>query len=203
MFSVNYRLAPQYKYPAMIEDVECAVDHISANSRAYGVDAERIGAYGGSAGGHLVSLLGTRQNDGAADGGDGGGGIGRVNAVVDLFGPSDLTVPFAGGPVDEALGLTVFGTSDSGSPLLAEASPVSHVDADDPPFLIIHGEDDGLVPIEQSEVLYQSLLAAGVPAEFVRVANANHGFAPAGGEPDPSRPEINRMVIDFFLARLG
>lgn len=205
VFAVNYRLAPDYKYPAMIEDVECAVSHISANGQAYGIDPERIGAYGGSAGGHLVSLLATRQNDGdSSDGGSGGdsGFPGRIVAAVDMFGPSDLTIPFEGGPVGKLLGQTVFGTSDSESPLLAEASPVTHVDGDDPPFLIIHGENDSLVPIEQSETLYASLVAADVPAEFVRVKNADHGFAPSGGAPSPSRPEINRMVVDFFLREL-
>lgn len=154
---------------------------------------------GGSAGGHLASLLGTTGGHGYE------GGItsltAEVAAVVDLFGPTDLTVDFDG--ASERIITTVFGATDRNSKVLVQASPVRNVSADDPPFLIIHGELDELVPIVQGEALYEALVAAGVEAEFVPVKNANHGFTPTGGPISPTRVEITRMVADFFDEHLG
>lgn len=199
--AVNYRLAPQYRFPAMIEDVSCAVRHLRANATRYNLDPERIGAWGGSAGGHLVSLLGT-ADDGAFTGtGAYAEESGRIQAIADMFAPSDLTVDFEGG-AGSHLGIEVFGTSDLGSEVLKQASPLSHVSPDDPPFLILQGEKDGLVPPSQSQALYDRLVAAGVPAELVMVRNAGHGFRPQGGQPSPSRAEITRMMVEFFSRQL-
>ncbi len=202
--AVNYRLAPAYRFPAMIEDVQCAVRYMRAHSSLYNIDPDRIGAYGGSAGGHLVALLGTADETagfscecGYAEESS------RVQAVADLFGPADLTVAFEGGAVGKALGEKVFGATDADSPLLRDASPVSWASSDDPPFLIIHGENDRLVPISQSETLLDTLTAAGVPAKLVRVANAGHGLVPEGGMPEPGRDETDQMIVDFFLGQLG
>ncbi len=192
--SVNYRLAPEYQFPAMIEDVKCAVRYLRAHANEYNLDPNRIGVFGGSAGGHLVSMLGTTDESAGFDVGEYLDRSSRVQAVVDMFGPADLTVDFEGG------GETVrraFGDFD-----FALASPVTYVTADDPPFLILHGEEDSLVPIEQSEELLAKLQAAGVPAELVPVANAGHGFKPVGGEISPSREEISQMIVSFFEERL-
>lgn len=197
--SIDYRLAPEHPFPAQMEDVTCAVLYLKRNAAELGIDPERIGAYGGSAGGHLASLLGTTGGHGYE------GGItsltAEVAAVVDLFGPTDLTVDFDG--ASERIITTVFGATDRDSKVLVQASPVRNVSADDPPFLIIHGELDELVPIEQGEALYEALVAAGVEAEFVPVKNANHGFTPTGGPISPTRVEITRMVADFFDEHLG
>ncbi len=197
--SIDYRLAPEHPFPAQMEDVTCAVLYLKRNAAELGIDPERIGAYGGSAGGHLASLLGTTGGHGYE------GGItsltAEVAAVVDLFGPTDLTVDFDG--ASERIITTVFGATDRNSKVLVQASPVRNVSADDPPFLIIHGELDELVPIVQGEALYEALVAAGVEAEFVPVKNANHGFTPTGGPISPTRVEITRMVADFFDEHLG
>ncbi len=188
--SVNYRLAPEYEFPAMIEDVKCAVRSLRAHADLYNLDPNRIGVFGGSAGGHLVSMLGTTDESAGFDAGEYLEYSSRVQAVVDMFGPADLTVDFEGG------GDTVrraFGDFD-----LALASPVTYVTADDPPFLILHGEQDALVPIEQSEALLAALQAVGVSAELVPVANAGHGFKPVGGEISPSRIEISQLIVNFF-----
>jgi acetyl esterase/lipase len=195
--AINYRLAPQYKFPAQIEDVKCAVRFLRANAATYGIDPDHIGTWGGSAGGHLVALLGVTD---AAAGFDGNGGYAdqssRVQAVVDMFGPTDLTAMFQGaGP---RLMEQVFGTTDKNSDIVKRASPVTWVSSDDPPFLILHGEKDTLVPPSQSKILYERLIAAGVPATLTIVENAGHGFAPAGGTIDPSRIEITGLVADFF-----
>ncbi|MFA6002015.1 MAG: alpha/beta hydrolase [Thermoleophilia bacterium] len=202
--SINYRLAPDFKFPAQIEDAKCAVRYLRSNAAHYNIDPDHIGAWGGSAGGHLVSLLGVTDG---SEGFEGTGGYAdqssRVQAVVDMFGPSDLMKEFSGGAVGRALGMQVFGTSDQSSKVLAQASPVTHVSADDPPFLILQGEKDDLVPPEQSQELYDSLKAAGVPATLVMVENAGHGFRPDGGQISPSRQELAEMIVEFLRKELA
>lgn len=188
--SVNYRLAPEYPFPAMIEDVKCAVRSLRAHAGEYNLDPNRIGVWGGSAGGHLVALLGTTDESAGFDVGEYLEYSSRVQAVVDMFGPADLTVQFEGGYESAS---RVFGDFDA-----ALASPVTYVTADDPPFLMLHGENDKLVPIEQSEILLAALQGAGVPAELIRVVNANHSFKPDGGQISPSRREIAQLVVTFF-----
>jgi acetyl esterase/lipase len=188
--SVNYRLAPEYVFPAMIEDVKCAVRSLRAHAEEYNLDPNRIGVWGGSAGGHLVALLGTSDESAGLDVGEYLEYSSRVQAVVDMFGPADLTVQFNGGYESAR---RVFGDFDA-----ALASPVTYVTADDPPFLMLHGEKDALVPIEQSEILLAALQSVGVPAELVPVVNANHSFKPDGGQISPSRKEIAQLVVAFF-----
>jgi acetyl esterase/lipase len=195
--AVNYRLAPEYKFPAQIEDVKCAVRFLRANARAYGLDPERIGAWGGSAGGHLVSLLGLTDRSAGLEG---SGGYmdksSRVQAVVDMFGPSDLTQIFNG--ANPRILQEVFSVTGPDSEILKWASPVTYVSSDDPPFLILHGAKDALVPVSQSLELYDRLSAVGVPATLVVVKNGGHGFAPVGGKIKPTRAEITKMVAGFF-----
>ncbi len=201
--SIDYRLAPEYKFPAQIEDVKCAVRFLRANATQFGIDPGRIGAIGGSAGGHLVSLLGvTDENAGLEGSGGSAGQSSRVQAVVDMFGPSDLSQEFGGGAAGNALGSSVFGTSDRGSDILKQASPVTYVSADDPAFLILQGDQDNLVPPSQSQELHDVLQAAGVPSTLVMVKNAGHGFKPDGGAISPTLQELNSMIVDFFSREL-
>jgi acetyl esterase/lipase len=193
--SVNYRLAPEYKFPVMIEDVKCAVRFLRAHANDYNLDPDRIGVWGGSAGGHLVALLGTTDESAGFDVGEYLEYSSRVQAVVDMFGPTDLTVNFEGGY--ERSG-RVFGDFDP-----ALASPVTYVTPDDPPFLLLHGEKDKLVPIEQSEILLAALQQADVPAELVPVKNAGHSFKPDGGEISPTRRELGQMIVNFFEKALN
>jgi acetyl esterase/lipase len=191
--AVDYRLAPQYKFPAMIEDCKCAIRFLHANAARFNVDPDHIGAWGGSAGGHLVSLLGLTD---ASAGFEGSAGYAdqssRVQAVVDMFGPTSLR----GMPVERAE--PVFGTTDTFSEVFERASPIKYVTKDASPFLILHGEKDTIVPPAQSQMLYDRLKAAGVPATLVMVKNAGHGFDPVGGEISPTREELTKMIGDFF-----
>jgi len=195
--AINYRLAPRYKFPAQIEDVKYAIRYLRANAQKYEADPNRIGAWGGSAGGHLVALLGVTD---AKAGFDGSGGYldqsSRVQAVVDMFGPADLTKLSAG--ATPRLLQIIFGPTDRNDEIFKRASPVTYVSIDDPPFLILHGELDELVPANQSQILHEKLKATGVPSALVLVKNAGHGFSPAGGPISPSRQEITQMVADFF-----
>jgi acetyl esterase/lipase len=199
--SINYRLAPKYKFPAHIQDVKCAVRYLRAHAIEYGIDPDHIGAFGGSAGGHLVALLGTTDDSAGFD--DSGGWpqqSSRVQAVANMFGPSDLTTIFKGAM--PSLLIQVFGTRDRNSESIVKASPITHVTADDPPFLILHGNRDKLVPVSQSQILHEKLLAADVSSTLIIVKNAGHGFLPAGGIPDPNPLELSRLLINFFNEHL-
>jgi len=185
--SIDYRLAPKYMFPAQIEDAKCAVRFLRANASWYGIDPRRIGVWGDSAGGHLAALLGVTDS---SAGFEGTGGYedqsSRVEAVVDMFGPSDLTAL----PELPQVLQDVFGASDPGSDVLKKASPVTYVSADDPPFLILHGDSDDIVPLSQSQLLRDRLVSAGVPATLVVVKNAGHGFESVGGPISPTGSEI-------------
>jgi acetyl esterase/lipase len=195
--SINYRLAPQYRFPAMIEDAKCAVRFLKAKASDFGLDPGRIGVWGGSAGGHLVALLGTTD---ASAGFEGTGGYAdqssRVQAVVDFFGPADLNIFFQ--RYQGTIMKEVFGAADANSDKLKVASPVTYISRDDPPFLIMQGDKDTVVPLIQSQILYDRLVADGVTASLVIVKNAGHSFTPSGGAISPGRAEITTMVADFF-----
>jgi len=195
--AVNYRLAPRHKFPAQIEDIKCAIRFLRANAATYGIDPAHIGAFGDSAGGHLASLLGVTD---ATDGFEGSGWYDkqsdRVQAVVNMFGPADLTVNFQR---DKSLLIEhVFGTADETSPIIRQASPVTHVSVDDPPFLIIHGDQDDKICPCQSNILYQRLLSTGVPVTLMTVKNSGHSFLQVGGTMSPNRDEIINTIGDFF-----
>jgi len=194
--SVNYRLAPEHQFPAMTEDVKCAVRYLRANARTYNIDTHHIGVFGGSAGGHLVALMGLTDTSAGFDVGPYLEQSSQVQAVVDMFGPTDLTIDFPG--AENGIIHRVFGTTDRDSDLLINASPVTYVSRDDAPFLILHGSEDQLVPVSQSELLNRALLDVGVESQLVVVQNAGHGFAVEGGEIDPDRRELGRMILDFF-----
>ncbi len=191
--SVDYRHAPQWKFPAQIYDVKCAIRFLHANAARFNLDPNRIGAWGHSAGGHLVALLGTT---GAGDGFEGSGAYldqsSRVQAVADMCGRADLR----GMPADKAK--SVFGAPNDSSDILEHASPITFVSKDDAPFLILHGDEDAMVPLRVSQTLAERLKAAGVPVALVVVKNADHSFNPEGGPMSPTRAEMTRMIADFF-----
>jgi acetyl esterase/lipase len=202
--AVNYRLAPEYKFPAQIEDVKCAVRHLRANAAKYGIDPSLIGAVGASAGGHLVALLGTSDPSSGLEGSCGYlDESSRVQAVADLCGPTDLAVLLF--DVDyvswveqyyDTAAEQVLGTRDPNAEIVSKLSPVTYVTSDDPPFLIIHGDEDILVPLSQAEILYNQLVAAQVSATLVVVQNASHYLT--GTDVSMTLEEIVDMIADFF-----
>lgn len=200
--SINYRLAPEYKFPAMIEDAKCAVRYLRAHASQYNLDPQRVGALGGSAGGHLVSLLGLSDESAGWDVGEYLDQSSRVQAVVDYFGPADLTDSSFDTERAENRTVEVFGASEQSDPILAAASPVTYATPDDPPFFIAHGDKDDTVPLAQSQILYDKLTATGIPVELVIVHNAGHGFVPTGGAISPTRMQISQMVVEFFSQHL-
>lgn len=198
--SLDYRLAPQSKWPAQIEDVKCAIRYLRANASALQIDPTRFGAWGSSAGGHLVAMLGVAGPRAGFDVGEYADQSSRVQAVVDMFGPADLTT-LVSAPA-APLGKSVFGATSHDDPVLTRASPVTYVAPGDPPFLILQGDQDTTVPPSQSQELYDRLQAVGVPATLVMVKNAGHSFTPTGGAISPTIPQILKMVSDFFDANL-
>jgi acetyl esterase/lipase len=201
--SVNYRLGPQYVWPAQIEDVKCAIRYLRANAAAYGIDTSRVGVWGSSAGGHLVSMLGTAGPSAGYDVGQYLDQSSAVQAVVDEWGPADLTASGWGSAASTVI-TQVFGVAPGEpSSALRAASPVTYVARNDPPFLIIQGAADTTVPASQSQELAAALHSAGVPETLVMVQNAGHSLKPAGGALVPSLSEVNQMIVDFFTKQLG
>lgn len=167
-FSINYRLAPQYRFPADAEDVEAAIRWVKANAERYHVDVKRIALIGESAGGHLVSWVGARQATGT-----------RVAAVVSMYGIHDfISASVEWKPLPSEI-LQLFGipSVDAGTaPLLIKASPVSYVKKDMPPFLLMHGSKDEDVPYEQSVEMCQKMKQAGASCQLITVEGAPHGM---------------------------
>lgn len=196
--SVNYRLTDVAPFPAQIEDVKAAVRWLRAHAKENKLDPERFGAWGASAGGHLVALLGTSCGVKELEGAELGNAeqSSRVQAVCDWYGPTDFTkFPDAAGARTNSMIHKLFGGSVGEKRDLAVlASPVTHVTPDDPPFLIQQGDKDPLVPVAQSEALDDALKAKGVPVEIMIVPGAGHGVL---------GKEANQKVREFFVKNLA
>ena len=196
VISVNYRLASYgSKFPAMIEDVKCAVRYLRAHAPQYHLDTNHVGAVGASAGGHLVALLGLADESAGWDTGEYPGQSSHVQAVVTMAGPSDFTREDYGS-VNMAIYYAFDETPGSPSEKLVAASPVMYITPDDPPFLIIHGDKDGIVPLEQSQVLDEQLKKVGVPSVLVIVKNGTHSIA--GENISPTLEEISNIITAFL-----
>lgn len=198
--SINYRLAPKYTFPAMIEDAKCAVRFLRAHAKNFNLDPDRIGVIGDSSGGHLVALLGLTDSSAGFNGlCEWSNATARVQAVVDLYGPSDFVVARSN-LNDTAISLmkTAFAAAGPNDPVLKRASPVTYISSNAPPFLILHGNRDDLVPMWQSEILYNKLKAAGDSATFVVITNFSHGYTPLGLKSHPTFDELANIIADFY-----
>jgi acetyl esterase/lipase len=201
--TVNYRLAAyNVKFPAMIEDVKCAVRFLRAHAAEYNLNPDRIGALGASAGGHLVALLGTADAGAGWDTGEYKDQSSRVQAVVTEAVFSDFTHPMPNS-ISMAIYFAVGEMPGSVRPLLTAASPVTYITPDDPPFLIIHGEKDGYSPVEQAQTFDEKLRAAGVSSKLIVVQGGEHGLNSADGSPTvPTQEEIGQAILDFLNENL-
>lgn len=193
--TASYRLQQAAKYPAALEDCKAAVRWMRANAAKIGVDPERIVVLGGSAGGHLAMMLGYTPDDPAFEGQSGTPGVSsRVAAVVDLYGPADLTTPFgqAASVVWDFLGKKY----DEDPELWRRASPLFHLKKGAPPTLVFHGTIDDTVPIDQGDSLVAKLRELGVPHEYHRLEGWPHTL-------DAARPmnEFCRDQIERFLKK--
>lgn len=198
--SINYRLSQHATFPAQIQDCKAAIRWLRANAGTYGYDPNHFGVWGASAGGHLVALLGTAGDVNDFDVGPNAGVSSRVQAVCDFFGPTDFTKMSSfpstmdhdspDSPESKLIGGAIQENHDKAR----RANPITYVTKDDPPFLIVHGDKDPLVPHNQSELLHEALKNAGVEATFYTVAGGGHG-----GFQDPN---VDPLVTKFFNKHL-
>lgn len=167
--TVDYRLAPEYKFPAQLHDLQQAVRWLRNKSESLSVEPDRIGVLGYSAGGHLAALLGSVGDGDPLDAPHGGADT-RVRAVVSGAGPTDLRKYDGGELVPQFIG----GSKEQMPDAFAMASPITHVSANDPPMFFYHGTLDTLVPSDHSEDMKKALDAANVPAEIYLLSGLSH-----------------------------
>jgi acetyl esterase/lipase len=196
--TVSYRLSPRHQFPAPVEDVKAAVRHLRANAALHDLDPNRIGATGGSAGGHLALMLGLTGAQRLFEGsGPNLEQSSQVQAVVNYYGPTDFTHSY-GKSVDAAEVLPLFLGGDLAHHRRYHlaASPLYYVNPLAAPTLTIHGTQDNYVAYEQGVWITDRLVSAGVEAELETIAGAGHGFK----GPDAERAESR--LIGFFERHL-
>ncbi len=198
--SIDYRLAPQARFPTQVEDAKAAVRYLRRHASELNIDPDRIGAIGSSAGGHLALFLGTTDNAEPVQSTDNDQPqvSSSVKAVVSLAGPTNLALALP--PESEKIAQRFIGKSRSESPELFEkASPAHYLTADDAPILMIHGDKDELVPYNQATTMLAACKGAGVSAELITVAGGGHG---GGGNQADWNASILKMA-DFLMKHLN
>jgi acetyl esterase len=183
VFSINYRLAPKYPYPAAVEDVVRAIRYLRFHAPDWNADPHGIALVGGSAGGYLSNMVGLMNAPGA-----------DVQAVVTLFGPSD----FRGKPLSEhQRAFLDHAIQEKGlDAALSEASPILRVTKNAPPFLLIHGDKDEAVPFTESLNLQKALRSAGVECDLIRIPNGPH--ATGSWYKIPGVPDWERQMTEWL-----
>ena len=213
VFAIRHGSSPRFNVPEAYADVTRAVRFVRLHARRFRIDPERLGVYGGSAGGHLSLMLGLASDEGDPEATDEVLRMSsRVAAVVANYPPVDLraratpsqrfpaTIPdrslfFAGGVVPGAA--ERFVAIDVEDELGASVSPILHVSADDPPTLLIHGNADALVDFNNSELMQSALMASGVETGLVVIEGAGHGFRTA-----EDRAQASEALVGWFVEHL-
>lgn len=199
--SIEYRYSSEALFPAQLHDCACAVRFLRAHARPLGLHPDRFGVWGASSGGNLASLLGVTAWDPALQGDRGWPDVSsRVQAVCDWYGPTDfLQMDHAGSSMqhdapDSPESLLIGGPIQAHPDRAARANPLTYIGAGRafPPFLIFHGDQDPLVPFQQSELLAAALEAAGAEVTFVRVTGGGHGGALF------ETAAVHAQMVDFF-----
>jgi acetyl esterase/lipase len=204
--SIDYRLAPAYTWPAPLEDCKAAVRWLRANAARYRLDPDRIAVFGASAGGHLAAMLATTAGHPEFEGLELGNPqfSSAVKAVIDFYGPTDLLqmdaqkLPCYPGlsanasymPPSLLMGCPIQQCKEK----TATSNPINYIARDTPPFLIMQGQLDCLVPWQQSKILYDALIANGIDATLVLLPTAQHA------DDQFNQPQYEAMV-DAFLDR--
>ena len=196
VFAVRHGSSPKYAIPEIVPDVRRAVRYIRLNARQLGVDPNRLGVWGGSAGGHLSLMLGN-----ASDGGDPSSEdpvlkvSDRVAAVVAYYPPVDLR-PRARAASPDITNTRFPALNFDGSEVSAY-SPIIHVSADDPPTLLIHGDSDALVDVSNSHEIYAAFQEHGVESKVIIIPGADHGFRGEDAE------LATAAMVEWFVDHLG
>lgn len=210
--SATYRVAPTVQFPQPLEDIKAAVRFLKANAKTFNIDSNHIGLVGQSAGGYLTAFMGTTNGSKQFDKGEHLDQTSTIQAVVDMYGLSDLTK--VGDDYSETIkeahkspgatealwvnGSAVFGGKDGG--ILADktaadaANPITYIqdNYNIPPFLLMHGTADTVVSPSQTDILFQALRAKGVVAERILIPNAAHGGVYWEQE------VVQNKIVDFF-----
>lgn len=192
--AIDYRLSGEAKFPAQLEDCKAAIRFLRKHAKSFQIDANRIGVWGFSAGAHLAALLGLTGSINQFEVGDNLEISSQVQAVCafavtsdfrqvnsqntcdDPNDPNSATAQLFGGPIQEKL------------ELVTQANPVTYISPQVPPFLLIHGEKDGLIAWEQSKLLHEALGKAGVESTLYIIPNGDHGMA-----------GLNQAEVEYIL----
>jgi acetyl esterase/lipase len=207
MASIDYRLSQEAIFPAQIEDCKAAIRWLRANASHYNSDPDHLGAWGESAGGHLSALLGTAAGVAAWDRRGGNREhSSRVQAVCDWFGPSDLLQMgvmkggFDHNAPDAPEALLIGGPVQENKDRADRANPITYITPETPPFYIMHGGQDDVVPVGQSELLHRALVDAGLDSTLMIIPGMGHGVMGLDRE---RWTELQRNVMGFFKRTLG
>jgi acetyl esterase/lipase len=202
--TVQYRFAPKFQFPAQVDDVKGAVRFLRANAKKYDIDPKRVAALGDSAGGHLSLMLGLLDPTDRLEGeGEHRGQSSKVQAVVNYYGPTDFTTWAPTKLGDDLLKIGVMrdgdgiltdflGTADRKAAIMKKASPITYIDAKDPPVLTFQGTLDPLVPDQQARLLHEALKKAGVTERLEILEKASHGWGGA------LREKTNKITLEFL-----
>ena len=197
--SINYRLSQDAVFPAQLEDCKAAIWWLRTNAAKFRIDPARMGVWGESAGGHLAALLGTTGGIEEWNGDDANRSWQRscVQCVVDWYGPVDLARWNSRGDINAMITQLIGGDPHGNMEKARKASPVTHVNKNAAPFLIMHGDQDDSVPLSQSAMLAKALKEAGVEFSLQIIKGGGHG-----GPEFTSQRNI-RLVEAFFAKHLG
>lgn len=186
--TVDYRLTQVAAWPAQIDDVQAAFKWLVDHADEYGIDRERIGVMGESAGGHLSLLLGTlpKEVEEAL----------RIRGIVNFYGPAEMRKVEYVEHVREMVEALVGGKLEDKLDVLAAASPVSHIGRTDAPVLTLHGTKDTLVPFVQAEILHEHLKKAQIPNRLFPMEGAGHGL---GGDVEGAHVALNDFCEAYLM----
>jgi len=199
VFSLNHRAAPRFQFPDQVADVQRAVRFIRFHADEYGIKPEKIGAIGGSSGGHLVSMLGVLNGDeNRPDNDPVNMENAKVQCVIAAEAPSDFLADDGG---EHFLGVRfkerrIPGTQEH--EIAVKASPVTYISKDDPPILLVHGEEDEGVPFRLSQLFHERLVKASVTTRLIPVPGAGHGFQFFDKRPK----DLNQTYVDWMNLHL-
>ncbi|WP_017811272.1 MULTISPECIES: alpha/beta hydrolase [Paenibacillus] len=199
---IEYRTVNKAPFPAQLEDVKTAIRFLRTHADEYGIDAEHVGVWGHSAGGHLAALAGVTGSQPEWDTrGDWQGVSSQVTAVVDFCGPIDVQADFQTEYELPVISLLMGGPIRHMADNAAQSNPVSHIQTGTasgiPPFLIMHGDQDEMVPLRQSRFLYDALLEAGAEADMYILEGARHSSTGL-----MTRQDVMEAVSRFFAVHL-
>ncbi len=206
--SLEYRLSGEAPFPAQLQDARAAIRFLKANAAKYGIDASRVGVWGGSAGGHLTGLIATSCGETGVDPAPAPAGSECVQAAVTWYGVFDFApmlkkAAAAPNPTSAEYSLLRCRPEDCTAEQVAAVSPVAHVDRNDPPMLLIHGEKDSVVDVSQSHMMEARLRSVGVPVDAIYIPGVDHSFV--GATPEETRAatlKATNATFDFFHTAL-